>query len=87
MAASPYTFRPVTEADFPLLADWLAAPHVAQWWGDPEQGLRATVSYPAFQDLDAIREAVEAQGLSLEDTSTVEDGGRVVSEVIVGGAA
>ena len=54
---------------------------------DPEQGLRATVSYPAFQDLDAIREAVEAQGLSLEDTSTVEDGGRVVSEVIVGGAA
>ena len=54
---------------------------------DPEQGLRATLSYPAFQDLDAIRAAVEASGLSLSDTSTVEDGGRVVSEVIVGGAA
>ena len=54
---------------------------------DAEQGLRATLSYPAFQDLDAIRAAVEASGLSLSDTSTVEDGGRVVSEVIVGGAA
>ena len=54
---------------------------------DPEQGLRATVSYPAFQDLDALRAAVEAAGLSLSDTSTVEDGGRVVSEIIVGGPA
>lgn len=54
---------------------------------DPEQGLRATVSYPAFQDLDALRAAVEAGGLGLSDTSTVEDGGRVVSEVIVGGPA
>lgn len=54
---------------------------------DPEQGLRATVSYPAFQDLDALRAATEAAGLSLSDTSTVEDGGRVVSEIIVGGPA
>jgi len=52
---------------------------------DSEQGLRATLSYPAFQDLDAVRAAVEGLGLSLSDTSTVEDGGRVVSEVVVGG--
>ncbi|MFJ4774389.1 GNAT family N-acetyltransferase [Streptomyces uncialis] len=26
------TFRRVTEADFPLLGRWLAAPHVARWW-------------------------------------------------------
>lgn len=26
------TFRRVTRADFPLLADWLAQPHVARWW-------------------------------------------------------
>jgi aminoglycoside 6'-N-acetyltransferase len=26
------TWRPVTEADFPLLADWLARPHVRRWW-------------------------------------------------------
>lgn len=24
--------RPVTAADFPLLADWLAKPHVHRWW-------------------------------------------------------
>ena len=28
----PITFRRVTRADFPLLASWLAEPHVARWW-------------------------------------------------------
>lgn len=27
-----FTFRPLTRADFPLLAEWLAQPHVARWW-------------------------------------------------------
>lgn len=44
-----YSFRPVTEADFPLLADWLAAPHVAQWWTD---GVEASLA--------EIREAVDS---------------------------
>lgn len=26
------TFRPVAEADFPLLGSWLAEPEVARWW-------------------------------------------------------
>lgn len=26
------TWRPVTSHDFPLLARWLAEPHVARWW-------------------------------------------------------
>ena len=26
------TFRRVTRADFPLIARWLAQPHVARWW-------------------------------------------------------
>lgn len=26
------TWRPVTEADFPLLGAWLAQPYVARWW-------------------------------------------------------
>ena len=32
----PYHFRPVTDADIPLLRDWRARPHVQQWWGAPE---------------------------------------------------
>jgi aminoglycoside 6'-N-acetyltransferase len=31
-----YGFRPVTEADLPMIAGWLAEPHVAEWWDDPE---------------------------------------------------
>jgi RimJ/RimL family protein N-acetyltransferase len=26
------TFRPLTVADLPLLHEWLARPHVAEWW-------------------------------------------------------
>ncbi|WP_395941955.1 type II secretion system protein GspL [Brevundimonas aurantiaca] len=51
----------------------------------PGKGVRATLSYPAFSDLDAIRATLTASGLSMTDQSTVEDGGRVVSEVIIGG--
>lgn len=31
-----YDFRPVTEKDLPMIAGWLAKPHLAEWWGDPE---------------------------------------------------
>ena len=27
-----YQFRPLGPADLPLIARWLAAPHVAEWW-------------------------------------------------------
>ena len=36
MTGDRYSFRPVTEADLPMLAAWLAEPHVAEWWDDPE---------------------------------------------------
>jgi aminoglycoside 6'-N-acetyltransferase len=32
-----YQFRPMAAADLPLLRDWLARPHVTQWWGDPDE--------------------------------------------------
>jgi aminoglycoside 6'-N-acetyltransferase len=28
-----YLFRPVAEADLPLLAEWRLQPHVIRWWG------------------------------------------------------
>ena len=49
------------------------------------RGLSATVSYAAFQDLDRLRSAMADAGYRLEDESTVEDGGRVVSGVRVTG--
>ena len=30
-------FRPVTAADLPMLAEWIARPHWQEWWGGPEE--------------------------------------------------
>lgn len=30
-----YDFRPVIEADLPLIGRWRATPHVRKWWGEP----------------------------------------------------
>jgi len=30
-----YRFRPVSEADLPLLSRWRSEPHVIEWWGAP----------------------------------------------------
>lgn len=51
-----------------------------------ENGVRATVTYAAYQDLDALQQAMAGHGMSLIDESTVDDQGKVVSEVRVGGA-
>lgn len=50
-----------------------------------QDGVRATVTYAAYQDLDALQQAMAAKGMSLTDESTVDDQGKVVSEVRVGG--
>ena len=44
-----YDFRAVTSADMPLLAAWLAEPHVTQWWTG---GVEAS--------LEEIRQAMES---------------------------
>ena len=35
--ACPYEFRPMSEADLPLIKCWLASPHVTQWWGSADE--------------------------------------------------
>lgn len=32
-----YTFRPLTEADLPLMRRWLETPHVKVWWPDADK--------------------------------------------------
>jgi aminoglycoside 6'-N-acetyltransferase len=36
-----YGFRAVTEADLSMIAGWLAEPHVAEWWDNPEAEIAA----------------------------------------------
>lgn len=50
------------------------------------RGLSATVSYATFQDLDRLRAVMAEAGYHLDDESTVEDAGRIVSGVRVRGA-
>jgi aminoglycoside 6'-N-acetyltransferase len=35
--APEYVFRPMVVADLPLIRQWLARPHVREWWGDPSE--------------------------------------------------
>jgi len=37
--APRYEFRALLRSDLPLIARWLAAPHVQEWWGDPDEQL------------------------------------------------
>jgi aminoglycoside 6'-N-acetyltransferase len=37
MRPPSYEFRKVTRADYPMLARWLAEPHIGGWWGAPEE--------------------------------------------------
>lgn len=36
MTAPSYAFQPMTVDDMPMVQRWLAEPHVAEWWHDPE---------------------------------------------------
>lgn len=49
--------------------------------------LRATVTYANASDIDALLQAGASQGLALTAQSTVEDNGRMVSDMVVGGAS
>ncbi|MFG3596871.1 GNAT family N-acetyltransferase [Bradyrhizobium sp. RDI18] len=35
--APEYVFRPMAVADLPLIRQWLARPHVREWWGNPSE--------------------------------------------------
>jgi RimJ/RimL family protein N-acetyltransferase len=35
MTSPRFVFRPLETDDLPRLAEWLARPHVAEWWGAP----------------------------------------------------
>jgi RimJ/RimL family protein N-acetyltransferase len=55
-----YHFRDVTTEDLPLLAGWLAEPHIAKWWGDEtteslseiEQAMESTETSAMIVELD-----------------------------------
>lgn len=52
---------------------------------DPGDGVKATVSHPAYGDMAAIRSAMAEAGMTVTETGTLDDAGRVVSDITIGG--
>lgn len=51
---------------------------------DPEGGVKATVSHPAYSDMNEIGRRMGEAGLAVTETATLDDGGRVVSDISIG---
>lgn len=51
---------------------------------DPADGVKATVSHPAHGDMVLIRRSMAGAGMTVTETGTLEDGGRVVSDITIG---
>ena len=51
---------------------------------DPESGVKATISHPAHGDMAVIRRSMAEAGMTVTETGTLDDGGRVVSDITIG---
>lgn len=54
MGSHRYRFCRLTRADLPMVERWLTTPHVAEWWGDPEEQfarVSADFDEPAMEQL------------------------------------
>ena len=53
---TPFHFRPLQRADLSMLAEWLARPHVREWWGEPDSVADLEADYgPAIDGTDSTR--------------------------------
>lgn len=52
---------------------------------DPTVGMKASVTHVDYQDMQAIGQVMRAKGLQVTETSTLEDRGRIVSDITIGG--
>ena len=56
-------FRPLDRHDFPLIAHWLAAPHVAAWWRQEHTLVAVEAEYgPVVDGLDPTEVAIVQDG-------------------------
>lgn len=53
---------------------------------DPAAGMKASVTHADYQDIRAIAQAMQANGLEVTETAAIEDGGRIVSDITIGSA-
>jgi len=73
-----YRFREMTVDDLPLLQGWLAAPHVTEWWGDPDEqfGLvSGDLAEPAMQQFIVAADGAPFAYLQCYDPAVWPEGG------------
>ena len=49
-----FTFKPLTESDLPLLFEWLALPHVAEWWRETRDYKKFANKYRKWIEVDDV---------------------------------
>jgi aminoglycoside 6'-N-acetyltransferase len=54
-----YQFRPMSADDLPLVKDWLARPHVREWWGDTYEQFELV---SADLEVEAMEQFIVAAG-------------------------
>jgi len=60
MAPCPYAFRAMSAADLPKIRQWLANPHVATWWGNPDEQF-------ALVSADLLHQSMQQFIVALDD--------------------
>lgn len=81
MPSDRYDFRAVTENDLPMIGAWIAAPHAAAWWGEPEKEIAEIREHidsvsvePIIVELDGMPIAyLQAYDPHLEDDHPYQD--------------
>lgn len=51
---------------------------------DPAAGMKASVTHADYQDMQVIARAMRANGLEVTETGTLDDRGRIVSDITIG---
>ncbi len=78
MAALAYAFRAMTAGDLPMIGDWLAQPHVAAWWGDPEEQfalITGDLDHPAMEQFIVTADNRSFAYLQCYDPTAWPEGG------------
>lgn len=50
----------------------------------PDNGMKATLSHPGYSDMQLLGSRMAEAGLAVTENATLEDGGRVVSDISIG---
>ena len=78
MTRGGYAFRPISVADLTIIQQWLAMPHVRQWWGDPEKQFRLVsedMDHPSMQQFIVVANGRPFAYLQCYDPAAWPDNG------------